>query len=176
MKKLLAAAALAFVSACAATPTPYQPYAKSDGGFTETQIEANRVRLSFKGNSLTDRETVETYMLYRAAEVTLANNFDYFVVSDRATDAKSRTYGNYYGDPFFDYFPMRYRYYDPFWGPHYWGGSRSFDTTTVTNYEASGEIAMFKGAKPSDKPEAFDARDVVKNLAGKVKRPVPKAS
>jgi hypothetical protein len=69
---------------------------------------------------------------------------------------------------------MRYHYYDPFWGPG-WGRGRSFDTTTVTNYEASGEIAMFKGAKPSDKPEAFDARDVVKNLADKVKRPVPKA-
>jgi hypothetical protein len=172
MKRILIAACLAALSACAATPTPYQPYVKSDGGFTETQIETNRVRLTFKGNSLTDRETVETYMLYRAAEVTLANNFDYFVVADRATDAKSRTYGNYYGDPYFDSFPLRYRYYDPFWGSAW---SRSFDTTTVTNYEASGEIAMFKGAKPSDKPEAFDARDVVKNLALKVKRPVAKS-
>lgn len=174
MKKfLMAAAGAALLAACASGPTPYQPYAKNAGGYTETKLEENRVRVAFAGNTLTDRETVENYLLYRAAETTLANGFDYFIINTRATDSKSRTYGTTYGDPFWDYgpYPWRYRYYDPFWDRP--GRYRSYDETTVTKYEASGEIVMYKGTKPADNPAAFDARDVVKNLEGKVRRPEP---
>lgn len=171
---MMAAASLALLAGCASGPTPYQPYAKNDGGYTETKVESNRVRVAFSGNSLTDRETVENYLLYRSAETTLANGFDYFIINTRATDAKSRTYGTSYGDPFWDYgpYPWRYRYYDPFWDRPF-GRSRSYDETTVTKYEASGEIVMYKGTKPADNPAAFDARDVVKNLEGHVRRPEP---
>jgi hypothetical protein len=175
MKRLLvAAAAAALLSACA-TATPYQPYQKNVGGFTEQQIESNRVRLTFKGNSLTNRETVETYLLYRAAEVTLANGYDYFTIADRATDAKTRIIGDAWGDPYFDYFPLRYRYYNPHWGWYdpFYSPRERIDVSTSTQYEATAEILMAKGEKPADKPEAFDAKDVVKNLGGKVTRPQP---
>jgi hypothetical protein len=173
MKKfLMAAAAATLLAACATGPTPYQPLTKDQGGYTETKVESNRVRVAFAGNTLTSRETVENYLLYRSAETTLANGFDHFIISTRATDSKTRTYGTTRGDPFWDYHPWRYRYYDPYWDRPF-GRYSSYDETTVTKYEASGEIVMYKGPKPADNPAAFDARDVVKNLEGKVRRPEP---
>ena len=60
------------MAAACQTPTPYGPAVSPNGdGYTTQQIESNRFRVSFKGNSLTTRQTVDTYMLYRAAEVTL---------------------------------------------------------------------------------------------------------
>jgi hypothetical protein len=58
-------------------PTPYAP---SQGGFgySDARIEENRFRVVFRGNALTPRETVELYLLHRAAEVTLENGYDWF--------------------------------------------------------------------------------------------------
>lgn len=70
----VALAATAGLTACA-TPTPYQPAVRGQavsGGFSDTRIEANRFQVNFAGNSLTSRETVERYLLYRAAELTVA--------------------------------------------------------------------------------------------------------
>jgi hypothetical protein len=52
-------------------PTRRQ-FDSSSRGYSEQQIENNRFRVQFAGNSLTDRKTVETYLLYRAAELTKA--------------------------------------------------------------------------------------------------------
>ena len=79
-------AALALLGACA-TATPYQPATPNARGYSNQQIESNRWMVSFAGNSLTDRQTVETYLLYRAAELTSQNGYDYFRVVRRATDA-----------------------------------------------------------------------------------------
>ena len=82
---LISMAALSMLAACA-SPTPYQAADGSRRGYTEQQIETNRFRISFDGNSLTDRETVETYLLYRAAELTVEEGYDHFMVVTRATD------------------------------------------------------------------------------------------
>ncbi len=50
----------------------------SPGGYSEQQLEPNRWRVTFSGNSLTDRRTVENYLLYRSAELTLSQGFDWF--------------------------------------------------------------------------------------------------
>ena len=58
------------LAACA-TPTPYQASGSDGGiyGYSEQRIEGDRYRITFSGNSLTDRETVETYLLYRVGKV-----------------------------------------------------------------------------------------------------------
>jgi len=76
MKRLLiAAAALVLAGGLAGceTATPYQPLkpGSSAGGYSETKLEGDRWRITFAGNSMTSRETVETYLLYRAAELTV---------------------------------------------------------------------------------------------------------
>jgi hypothetical protein len=182
-------AALAVLGACA-TATPYQAATGSDRGYSEQQIEANRYSVEFAGNSLTDRKTVETYLLYRAAELTRQNGFDHFRVVNRETDANSRViatgspafgyspfYSNFYCDyryfgPRASYFRDPYRrgyarryagYHDPFWG-----GPQEY--REVTRYIAGAEILMGKGTKPSD-AAYFDAEQVMFNLNGQIARP-----
>src|SRR5689334_5212700 len=126
-RKALAAALLAssaLLAACASGPTPYQPGAanSNDRGYAESKIESDRYRISFKGNSMTDRETVENYLLYRAAELTLQNGYDVFTVVNRDTDKDStirRTGSGFYGPRFsYMYFSPRWGWvgaWDPFW-------------------------------------------------------------
>lgn len=93
------AAALIFLAACA-TATPYQEAVNSNNGYENQQIETNRWAISFSGNSLTDRQTVETYLLYRAAELTAQNGYDNFQIVSRETDAQSRFISHGFSSPF----------------------------------------------------------------------------
>ena len=102
------------------TATPYQPLTKGSavaGGFTDQQLDADHFRVTFQGNSLTDRETVETYLLYRAAELTVNQGFDWFEMVDRHTDKDKKTYidsDSFYGPGY------AYGYWRPYWS--YYGG------------------------------------------------------
>lgn len=172
-RKALAAGVLAgaaLLTGCASGPTPYQPGAADSGdrGYSESKIENDRYRISFKGNSMTDRETVENYMLYRAAELTLQNGYDTFTIVNRDTDKDSRTrsYGGYMGTRLsYMYFVPRYGWVGA-WEP-YWTPSRY---EQVTRYEAYAEIVMTRGPKGSD-PNSFDAKQVSQNLANQIQRP-----
>lgn len=184
-----AAAALSAGLAACATPTPYQPNLKGQsaaGGYSEIRVEPNRFRVNFAGNSLTTRETVEGYLLFRAAELTVQNGYDWFTVVDRDTDKQSRTYVE--PDPFYrpwygsyGFWRPSWRYYgrgygwrgwDPFWGDPFWADR--VDVRTIERYEASAEIVMQKGPKPEADPKAFDARAVIDNLRPRVQYPQPK--
>jgi hypothetical protein len=185
---LFTALSLGALSACE-TATPYQPVASGNaqsGGYSETRLEANRWRVTFQGNTLTSRSTVENYLLNRAAELTVAQGFDWFETTDRNTDKKTETYvtpdpwgygygwhpywryyGRHgwvgYGDPFFgDPF-----YRGPFHGGPYWGP----DVETTQRYEASAEVVMGHGPKPAGDRRAFDAREVITNLGPHIVRP-----
>lgn len=157
------------LSACASGPTPYQAAAGYERGYSETRIEDARYRIAFKGNSLTKRETVENYMLFRAAELTLQSGYDVFTIVTRDTDKDTsmRRSGGLYGPGLSHmYFHSRWGWigaYDPLWmnSPRY---------DEVTRYEASAEIVMSKGSKGTD-PNAFDARQVSTNLAPAIQRP-----
>lgn len=162
---------LAALAACA-TSTPYVP-AEADGryGFSEQKIEDNRFRISFRGNSLTDRETVETYLLYRSAEITLENGYDHFIVVKDDTE-KETTYSgsadrgifSYYGfgRPF-PYYGRGYRW-DPFYD--------DIDVMERNRYTAIAYIVLGKGPKPADQITAYDARQVIENLREDIIVPV----
>ncbi len=188
----LAAVAMAGVLAgCAATPTPYQPNLpgqQTTGGFSELRIEENRFRVNFAGNSLTSRETVEGYLLFRAAELTVQQGFDWFTIVDRETSRDSRTYvepdpiyqpwygpGYGYWRPSWRYFGGGYgwRSWNPYWGDPFWADR--VDVRTVEKFEADAEIVMKKGAKPADDPRAFDARAVIDNLRPRIRYPEPRS-
>lgn len=161
--------ALVLVSACA-TSTPYQRGADSRYGFSETAIESDRYLVSFAGNSLTERDTVELYLLFRAAELTLERGYDYFTIVRRDTDADRRTVRS--GDPFASRYGVHYRYFHPTYGWYGWRDPFWDDTRTreTTRYEAQAEIVLGSGATPDD-PDAFDARDVIANLGPRVEIP-----
>lgn len=66
------------VSACA---TPYGPSSGSmTGGYSETMLQKDRYNVSFTGNAFITHEQAMNYLLYRCAEITLDNGFDYFVI------------------------------------------------------------------------------------------------
>ncbi len=104
---LIAASALTLV-ACA-TATPYQPASEPGGydGFSQQMIENDRARITFGGNSLTKRDTVENYLLYRSAEMAVERGFETFTLQDRELEADRNVRvspgfsGGY--DPYFGY-------------------------------------------------------------------------
>lgn len=156
-----------FLLACAlagcATATPYQPM-KKGAGYADQQLESNRYRVSFAGNSSTPRETVENYVLYRAAELTLDNGYDYFVLSSTSTEREpDRAGGITFGIGGFGF------------------GSRSgvgigVGTSTdrrTKEYQGQADALLMRGKKPADNPSAYDAREVKANLESGIVRESP---
>ena len=211
LRALLLSVSAAVLVACA-TATPYQP-ASAPGafdGFSQTMIENDRARVTFGGNSLTNRETVENYLLYRAAEIAVERGFDHFTLQQRDTEEKKRvsvspSFNNYgyngFGryDPFFNYSFYRPHYgwsrahrYSRFYGGHrsaHFGGFGAFgrfgnrfgggfydpffndyDVREITKYRASAEVKFGRGIKSGD-DNAFNAKEVLKNLAGAITYP-----
>ncbi|WP_293676695.1 hypothetical protein [uncultured Phenylobacterium sp.] len=81
---ILAATAALAVSACATAPTLYQPAAGRDAvGYSEYRIEPGRYRITFRGGPGAPPEQVSDYALLRAADLALADGYDWFRVSDR---------------------------------------------------------------------------------------------
>lgn len=173
---MLAVAAALTLSACS-TATPYQPATKTSSGYgySDQRIENDRWRVTFAGNSLTTRQTVESYMLYRAAQLTLDNGFDWFDTVDRHTQGATEVIGT--GDPWWGPYGPYWRPYWRFYGRGGWGawgagpGWGEWDATTITRYEASTEIVMHHGPKPADNARAFDAHQVLNNLGPHIVTP-----
>lgn len=181
----LLASAMLVVAGCA-TETAYRPATGSGferAGYSDRMIEPNRFMVSFAGNSYTSRDTVERYLLYRAAELTVQQGYDYFILSDRNTDKRTRTYAtpSFAGGPYgYGYWGPSWRYrgrgfgwrsWDPFWGDPFF--DRSIDVQTIDKYEASAEIVLGRGPKPKDNVRAFDAREVMRNLGPTIVTPRP---
>ncbi len=165
-KSIIALCALTLVSACAG-PTPYRA-ADGGKGYVDRKIEQNRYRVSFSGNSITKRETVEQYLLYRAAELTVQHDRDYFIIVDRETE-KDTLYRTYYSS-----FPSyrAFGYYSSFYPYRRFGSGGFADSTTRARnlYTAHASILIFKGDKPPENPDAYDARDVIQNIGPSIVR------
>ena len=169
MRKLLTVLAAATLAACA-TQTPYAPADSRGHGFADQRIERDRYRISFRGNSLTTRNEVENALLLRAAEVTLDNGYDHFIVVSDETETETRTsvrdlgprYGafGYYGFGPFPYYARGYG----------WAGYNDFDVRESQRYTAIAYIKLGKGPKPAGEIAAYDARDVQANLSPVVYR------
>ena len=157
---LLAAALLA---ACA-QPTPYAPVV--DGkGYKEQQLESDRYRVSFRGNSSTPRETVENYLLYRAAEVTLETGNDHFRIVKQEIESETVYRTTLSGINNFGFSRFNY-YYQPFVADFSTGTSRP-----ITSYEALANIIVISGEENQDDDQTYDARDVIEKLGPTIVRP-----
>lgn len=85
MRRLLVILGLAAtLSACATAPTVYAPAMSASGvGFSELRIEPGRYRVTFRGGPGAPMAQVADYALLRAADLTLADGYDWFRVVDR---------------------------------------------------------------------------------------------
>ena len=125
VRNLTLMTSLVVLGACA-TATPYQEASAPEkfDGFTQTAIENDRARVSFAGNSITDRDTVENYLLFRAAELTVERGFDHFTLLERDLEQNTRlrqtgsSFGGGFYDPFFNY-----SFFRPGFG---WAGANRF--------------------------------------------------
>lgn len=165
-RSLMVAALSTLVLAACATATPYQPVGDGKFGFAEQKLESNRYKITFAGNSSTPRQTVENYLLYRAAEITLFNGFDYFVLVQQDTNEETRysggTVGGYYG--WYSWYPR-------------WGAAVSTtDARPITEYEAQANILVYRGEKPADNVNAMNASEIKANLEALIVRPPVKSA
>jgi len=185
----LFAGAVALLLAACATPTPYQPLGArgtgASGGYASEQVAANRFRVLFAGNSLTSRERVETYLLFRAAELTLEQGYSHFSIVDRVTDrnVETRVTPSPFGGPFggrYGWWRPHWRYYggrfgwrtwDPWFGDPFWADD--IDVRTVQRFEAHAEILLHRGGQ-GDSERVFDAREVIANLGPNIEVPRPR--
>ena len=84
MRRQLAALLLTLALAACTTPTVYAPLQSPAGsGFSETKIQDDRWRISFRGGSDAGRERVADLTLLRAAQVTLQQGYDWFRITQR---------------------------------------------------------------------------------------------
>jgi len=171
--KLLGALGFLALTACS-TPTPYAPQEPGGyTGYTDQRLDHNRYRVTFTGNSVTRRETVEDYLLLRSAEVTLQSGFRYFVFDTRDTEAKTSYQSDFVGWPGWRGRGFGYRHSwafgdDPF-GPSY----DQVNTYPITRYQAYAEIVMLSPEQAKDEPRALDARDVVDHIGAHAVPPPP---
>lgn len=180
LKLAITAVAVALLAACTTT-TPYQQAVRGGDGYSEQKLERDKYRIVFSGNSLTDRVTVENYVLYRAAEVTLASGNDYFIMLEDSADIKRsfQTTGVSFGGHgfgrrgfFYGGFGRRGFGHNGFGRSGFGGfGSSNAVTRERTEYTIGAIIQLFKGTKPAAEPTAFDARSVIENLGPALQRP-----
>jgi hypothetical protein len=161
----VAAACLLALSACATGPTPYQAQ-KGPGttGYSDQELTHNRFRVTFTGNSQTPRETVENYLLLRAAEVTLHADYEYFMFDTRSTKAKTTYLSSFTGWPGWG----GYGWYWHSWpyGPY---GPRPYamDSTShpITRYHAYAEIVLLTAEQAKKEPRAMNAHEVIAHVS-----------
>lgn len=143
--------------ALAGCATPYQAMGFS-GGYSEVQLDRNTFRVEFQGNGYTQRQTIETYLLYRCAELTVEAGFDYFIILGSGTEARQETYttpGRFSGTAYGDIVTGTYR---------------PGQTYHFTKYGAATIIKVFKGEKPADNPAAFDANELMRYLSSRIRK------
>jgi len=160
MKKIVAVVMAAMLSACA---TPYGKYGIA-GGYVDSRIDENTFSISVDTNGFTSQQTTTMHALYRAAELTVENGFDFFVIASGANNSTSmamampgsstsNTTVNAYGST------------------AYARTSTTYAPTTVVPMVFPNStliIKSFKGAKPDGAPNAYDARAVMKYLGPQI--------
>ncbi len=135
--KLLRVAALAVLglSACA---TPYGKEGLT-GGYSEKQLSPDIWRVTFGGNGFTTQETVQTFWLYRSANLTLEQGFQGFkILSDMRFSAAEANSNICHGSA-------------PVYVPIYTGGG-------PTGFNMSGDIQLLKAPVDHKPPKVFDAQ------------------
>ena len=153
---LLAAAGLA-LSACASL-APYGPQMGPGGqGYVEQRIESNRFRVTYNGVGAPG--PVADMALLRAAELTTAQGYDWFEVTQRWIDGRPDSAGGLRPSVGVGYGSSSY-------GVRY-GSYRSSGVGVGVGLNFSGpsptsttlEVVMGNGETP-DRPNAYDARGV----------------
>jgi hypothetical protein len=147
-------------------PTPYQPRLQGQAtGYTDRALTQNRYRVTFTGNSITPRETVESYLLLRAAEVARAAGYTHFLFDTRNTQTRTSVQTIPYGppDPLFGGGWGRRGGFG-YWGSFGWPYEPAVDVVVRTNYEAYAEIVLLTPEQAAHEARAINAAEVISRI------------
>lgn len=156
MRRVLLLAAALTLAACA-SPSAYAPAVREGGpGFSDMRIEQDRFRVTYRGTSADTPAKVNDMALLRAAELTVAQGYDWFQVSNRFAEP-----GSGGGGPTFSVGVGSSSY-----GRRSSTGVGVGVTTPLGGGDGAGsvgavtlEVRLGRGEKPAD-PNAYDARQV----------------
>ncbi len=149
---LIAASALV-LSACASL-APYGPQQSARGqGFSEQRIESNRFRVTYNGVGAIG--PVADRALFRAAQLTVDQGYDWFEVTQRWIDGRPDSAGGVRPSVSIGAGSSRYGGYSASGV----GVGLGFDLSGPQPTSTTLEIVMGRGAKP-ERPDAYDARRV----------------
>ncbi|MEM8772375.1 MAG: hypothetical protein AAGD92_12055 [Pseudomonadota bacterium] len=158
MRFVVFAAAL-FLAACAATgPAEYGAANEKGFGYAEQRIEAGRYRITYRGSGGMPPELVEDYALRRAAELAVADGYDWFRVADRSLSGEERGGVSLGAGVGGGNVGRRSGVGVGVGGNFGRVGAQDFFTARL-------EVLMGVGERP-DSGEVYDARSVLDNLAG----------
>jgi hypothetical protein len=119
------------------------------GGVTATQLTADTFQIVATGNGYTSTATIERYALRKAAEVTVANGYDLFVIASAAD--QGRVSGVVSNSKF--------------------DSAGGYSTSVATPIFTPGQtmvVKLFKGPMPTREmalPNLYDAREILRYLA-----------
>jgi len=114
-------------------------------GYSEKQLEADIWRIEFGGNGFTTQETVQTYWLYRSAQLTLDKGYDGFEVISNTLLSRAEP------PPIQIAAAAAHSSYHPVYIPIYTGGDSGPKPTVV------GDIRLLKAPIQPRPPKVFDA-------------------
>lgn len=128
-------------------------------GYSDTPLDSTTYQVTFAGNSATAPDLVDRYALYRAAELTAAKGFDYFVVLDVQREQNTTTSSMPNGHETHIEHDI-----DPQTGQLVPVAVTTSDymTTTQTDHTVTKTIRMFKGVRPPDNSNAYDAKSMLR--------------
>lgn len=153
MKPYLIAVTAFVLTACASAPTVYAPADGGRRGYSEQQIEADRYRVRFDGGSDVSFQQLEDMAIRRAAELTLEQGGDWFILVSRASqgdDENPVSVGGSVGQTF---------------------GSRRYSGSSVglgIQFDpGAGEKSIFleiliRNGNMPDRSDAYNARDILR--------------
>lgn len=163
MRFIIAAFALAALTACASTPTYAPATAPGGAGYSEAQIESNRFFVTYRARGSAEASLLSDYALLRAAELTIERGGDWFWVDRRTMDEASARSGPSIGVGV---------------GGGSWGGRGGGSVGVGVNFPLGGgggqrasavtfEIRIGEGPKP-DSADAYDARSTAQGLRARL--------
>lgn len=159
IKSLFFLAGTLLIAGCA---TPYQPSGLT-GGYKETLLAPDIVRITVEGNGYTSRDRVQDFALLRASEMALQSGYPYFAVINERNDSStgsfttagsSYTSGSVYGVG----------------NSAYYSGTTTYmpGQTMTFQFPETGLLVKFLKRKPND-ALVFDANFLSATLRQKYK-------
>ena len=157
---VISAFLLAGLAACTTPQAQYAPAANAKGkGYTDQRVEQDRFRITYRGSAGAPVGQVFDYALLRAAELTLAQGYEWFQITSRNEEvaASNGPYVNL-GTGGVDY-----------------NRSSSVGVGVSTGFNLGGpglrtvtlEIRMARGQAPGN-PDAYNAMDVARSIRQRI--------